>query len=438
MEEEYTLLATGGYASVYSTANNERVKKVQSLTTPFEDADIIQYSTLVDLVMHESLSTLPGVPTITSHDITGSNVAMYMPFYGKPLNQRVRDMCPSNREAVTIQIMTSLVDVCLQLQHNGLQHTDMKPSNILVTDTNNVTLIDFNIVSTLAVQEDSSICWTESIGTWNYCAPEIISKYTPHDTSITWTLGLLLAYMLHTFPLEKKYGMNKKQIASRRHWTYVYKELQKENSKYLPLPNTHRQKMSPQLQYIFEQCVQWDPTDRITLFELRSMLHMYNTHGSLPRAFYPHTISWCADPTYTPKHIRKQAVHDVYCLCNAFHKLDLFTRIVSWLDRRKLDIIRPNHVIACFCIAWMLQGEYVLNDSKLLKMMKSLYDFDEESLATDIMEFGNALMWRMWEKTADIYFAEQNRRDVLDKMLQVMLDIDKPYTMEQLAMSTTI
>lgn len=437
--EYNTLLASGGYARVYCTDDRQYVKKIQPITTTVDESKLLQYSTLVDLVIHESLSTIPGLPFLMRHEQNDDNIELYMPNYGKPLNSALRFVPEHERQNFAIQVLLSLVTTCMQLQHNGLQHTDLKPSNILVSSRNDVTIIDFNIVSSMYVDSKTDkIHWADSIGTWNYCAPELICSYKVYETSIVWTLGLLLAYMIHAFPLDsQRSSMSRKQLASRRHWKTLYDNLRNEYTEHLPLPSEHAHKMSKQLQYIFERCTKWEPSERITLYELYSMLHLMQKKDRLPPTLHLHTISWVADPTHIPPQKRTLAIQIAHDLCQHFEKMNVLVRIISWIDRLELIDISTNVIVACFCLAWMLQGEYVLNDEHVLTDLRVLFeDFDLETLMADILHIGKSLSWRLWEKTADVYFAEQNRRDVIPKLYQVLKEIDKPYTMYQLA--TTI
>lgn len=421
---------------MYCTQDRQFVKKVQSIKTADELQPILQYSTLVDLVVHESFSTVPGVPFLLKHVHDGDNVELYMPNYGKPLHSFVRGLTDSQREPFCVQAILGLVTTCLHLQHNGLQHTDMKPSNILVGSRNEITLIDFNIVSSMHVHDDT-VAWTDSIGTWNYCAPEMICSYKTCETSIVWTLGLLIAYIIDYFPLDnKRFPMTKKQLASRRHWKRVYDELQNQDAvRSLPLPQGHRNKMSKQLQYIFERCTHWEPSERITLYELHSMLYLHQSNGQLPPPLRLHTISWIADPTYTDPTTRQNAIRYTYELCDRFHKLDLFVRIVSWMDRLMLQSISCENVVACFTLAWMLQGEYVLNDDCFMEAIQTLVPMDLQTLMNNIIDIGRTLSWRLWEKTADVYYSQQNRNNVIEKLYNILLHIKNPYTMEQLSTS---
>lgn len=417
---------------MYMAEETGFVTKVQPLTTTSDGKTFLQYSTIVDLVVHESMSCIPGVPYTLDYVHTGSNVEIKMPYYGKPLQDVVPSIPEDEKESFALHVLSSLVTTCLHLQQNGLQHTDMKPSNILVNAMRQVTLIDFNIMSTIHVYDDQ-IRWSESIGTWHYCAPEIIRTFETHETSLVWTLGILLAYMIHRFPIERRYRMTKKQLASRRHWKQVYEELQKENEKHLPLPIEHQSKMNIQLQYIFEKCVQWNPNKRLTLFELHTMVSLYRNNGQLPRPLALQTVSWCADPTYMPREIRQEAVQKIYILCDHLNKLDLFVRIVSWMDRLMLKDISNEELVACFCLAWMLQGEYVLNDQVLFEKLHHTICFDDRYLNDTMLYIGQTLCWRLWEKSFDVYFVEFKRKDVITHAYHILMSIEEPYTMQGLA-----
>lgn len=433
---EYELLHIGGYANVYYSKDSNLVRKVQSRYLKTEDQrDILHYSTIVDLVMHNSLKTVPGLPIVFKHNFTTDTLQMVMPYYGKMLHTVISTVPQSGREQFTLHVATQLVDICLHLLHNGIQHTDLKPSNILLNTHDQVTIIDLNNVSTMALQNDQ-ITWSEGIGTWNYAAPEIVYYSAPTDTSMVWSIGILLALMMtDSFPLEKKQHPRKDTISRRKFWQTTYKTFQKTNT-YLPLPSKHQCVMSEQLQYIYERCTQFDPSDRLTMSELRSMIYIYRNRTTPPPLLL-HTISWTADPTRISKHTRYDLICKIFDVCSEFNKLHLFSQIVSWIDRLPFEVLHDVDVAGCFCLAWMIHGDYVFDDPDTTSRLSKILDIPnvEDILMLHMIEIGTALDWNMWEKPFEVYMKQLNCPVNVNKILDIMLNVSQPYTMEDIVMS---
>ncbi len=444
MDNHFELLSTGGYAYVYYHKERQLIRKVQQCTVKVDDKDpnsrIIQYSAIVDLVSHASLDIIPGLPVMLDYSITSKNVNIYMPYYGKPLHKIVtiwnNEKCHKDRELAILHILANLIDTCVQLEHNGIQHTDIKPSNVLVNDFHQVTLIDFNIMSSLRCHKNK-LKWESSIGTWSYCAPEIVSKSMPTNTSVVWSLGLLLAYMFGTFPLIERHGMTDANAMNRQVWVELFKNEYDRNSEHLSLPNKHKLIMPSSLQYIYSRCTQWNPDDRLSLFELRSIIHLYRT-GQIPPPLYLHTVSWIADPMHLPTDMREQAIEILYKLCVGTDTERIFVQMVSWLDRLPYNEVNAMDVAALFCLGLMLLGNYVFDDPEFYVVLFAKLDIpnDKNILMEHIVTIGQALQWRLWEKTADVSLCEMGKKHAISCIKDVLLNIKTKYTMADLAMST--
>jgi serine/threonine protein kinase len=95
-----------------------------------------------------------------------------------------------------LQIIASIIKQCMLLNKLGIQHTDLKPSNILINETTKeVTIIDYNICS-IKSSGKTHFGWSFGIGTWCFCAPEIIYNEEPSDTSCMdyWSFNCIFIY----------------------------------------------------------------------------------------------------------------------------------------------------------------------------------------------------------------------------------------------------
>ena len=76
-------------------------------------------------------------------------------------------------------------------------HRDLKLSNILITDTKNIKIIDFGLAVQLTDfnEERQTLC-----GTPNYISPEVINKESYGLSTDVWSLGCILYALLTGTP----------------------------------------------------------------------------------------------------------------------------------------------------------------------------------------------------------------------------------------------
>lgn len=86
-----------------------------------------------------------------------------------------------------VQLIQELLESLAYLHRRSILHRDIKPENVLVTD-DTVRVLDFG----LATAKDDAL---ESVGTWQYSAPEIFQEQSATEASDLYSVGLL-AYEL--------------------------------------------------------------------------------------------------------------------------------------------------------------------------------------------------------------------------------------------------
>ena len=128
---------------------------------------------------------------------------------GKNLEQVIAELDRSDPE----QLQDKCVDICIKVcnilryLHNlksPIVHRDIKPKNLLLTEDNNVYLIDFDIC--LRYKEVKPFGFP-SLGTKGYASPEQYSSDTvPDNRSDIYSLGILLKHLLSgKAPIEFSY-----------------------------------------------------------------------------------------------------------------------------------------------------------------------------------------------------------------------------------------
>ena len=127
---------------------------------------------------------------------------------GETLSQFLKKKYFCISEKKICEIMKELGEGISYLHSLGIIHRDIKPENILITNKNEVKIIDFGLSKIIGNSEKTN----EAFGTLNYAAPEILLRI-PYGKEIDiWALGVLLFYMLSgRYPF---IGINEKELAN--------------------------------------------------------------------------------------------------------------------------------------------------------------------------------------------------------------------------------
>lgn len=272
-------IAEGTYGKVYLCHETLEIRKSMSKRVVFNTSNQeaatdddplvpnVEYGAVTELSVYNSLlPSMPGIPQFLHYDEGNDNVELYMTYCGDTVHRWLRNRSFSQIAEVLPSIMLQLTDTCCRLYMQGIQHTDLKPTNMLIDPyTHQITLIDFNLVSFL--QKDGT--WTPSFGTWCYVAPEILSQEIPTDTSTSWTLGILMAFIAHKYPLGDYATLKPEQLNSREYWHKRFRQI-KQTCNHLPLLMPSR--LPPEFHDLYKRCTMWEPRSRPSLFEVRDEL----------------------------------------------------------------------------------------------------------------------------------------------------------------------
>jgi serine/threonine-protein kinase len=128
----------------------------------------------------------------------------------------------------------------------GVVHRDVKPANVMVTDGEQVKLLDFGLAR---LAETTRLTGTgQQLGTASYMSPEQIEGEEVGPAADLWALGALLYEML----------AGERPFAGERRATVLHAVLHEE-----PAPLTgHRDEVSPGLEQVVRRCLEKDPAGR--------------------------------------------------------------------------------------------------------------------------------------------------------------------------------
>lgn len=435
-------IATGGYADIYLGANANEIIKQEAKYIQVENAPPhINYSTVVDLAFHQSFflshthSSPPSISFLEDYAISDDVIRLRMPHYGQPLNHFIRGKTFKTRQTACPRILLQIIDACLHLEANGIQHTDIKPSNILVDADERTTLIDFNIICHQRVIKKNEIGWEEGLGTWNYCAPEIIENLQPSDTSMVWSIGLLIPYICYRCAYFI-YPMSDARRFKQKTWKTMMMQCRKKCQSHLPLSDSHMAFIPTPLYQLYEACTRWDSADRISLGELRQRLVTIYFPNEPP--FHPWINNFMANPKKLSPDLRKLGIQVMFNCCKRIHMLSLFCNAVSIFDRCHA-LIYPDtskHIIGgIFYLLLLIKGYYAIDNPKWTEPICEMLQIKEfKDLEPYVWKIGEWIHWQIIEKGSDIYLAKGKISFLYSRLRRKLLNIQKPYSMQSLAL----
>ena len=253
-------LGSGGMGIVYK-AEDTRLKRSVALkflppefaSDPDAKTRFIHEAQAASVLEHQNICTIHEIDETADHQIF-----ICMAYYeGETLKERIKQEDFSQNEAykISLQITHGL----MQAHAAGVIHRDLKPANIMITQSDEVRILDFGLAK-FAGQTTLTKPNTMP-GTIPYMSPEQIKGTKVDFRTDIWSFGIILYEMYcGELPFKGEYDQ-----------AVLYSILNEE-----PTPLSVLDKNVPEkLEHIIKRCLSKDPNDRFqNIVELQSELEV--------------------------------------------------------------------------------------------------------------------------------------------------------------------
>lgn len=136
----------------------------------------------------------PGIPRLVAEYETDDAVFIVRAYAaGITLEERMREAVMSREEALTIMMQLCDIAAYLHAQQPPILHRDIKPSNIVISDSGQISLIDFETSRRYSAASRND---TIAVGTLAYAAPEQFGYSQTDPRSDIYAMGIVLLYLL--------------------------------------------------------------------------------------------------------------------------------------------------------------------------------------------------------------------------------------------------
>ncbi len=444
-------LSKGGYAEVfYDTERGDIFRRLPRINSSTRQLDITSFN---DLIFTKSLEYTNYTPIIYNEKVSKEYVSFNMPNYGITLHEWVKENTIQIRQKYAPYILLQLIIGCIYFDKNAFFHSDLKPSNIMIEtifDNGNkdrtknwkkyfkkgsndtraikdiiVRIIDFNSTSIRIIDnKDPIVYWANAIGTWNYVPPEIILHDTPYSNSISWTIGVIAAFIIDEYPfIDTITKEMDRTLVDQSKWIKTIEDW------YINYPNNppllRKEWYDDKWKQVICSCIQWDNSIRWTLEHMYTCIFGFiDDHmKSSPTILIPSNLSKIQPISYTieladiPCEDRHRIVFLIYSICDKVGNMNLFPTAVAIFDR-SIPLVNVNVIKN---INWVAAGAFILssfvNNLDLLcsrtnvsLILNTFACINKSHVLVYMYHIGDILEWKIWEKPVHIIVIERDER----------------------------
>jgi len=414
------LIGKGSYSIVFLNKEKNVVTKISHLYDYQNRTAYIDPSILTEIIMLKSLQQIPRIPKLLYVDFLNKVIHEKMEYCGVTLTKWISDVSEDIRKSNILNIITQLAQICKSLMDNGYQHTDIKPTNILINpETLKVTLIDFNLGSVLTTNTFQQSKWSMSIGTWAYIAPEILTTDCPSNNSMVWSIGMTLGYLYYGGHPIYKYDQYPKNETPDS-WIETIEKLKELYPDGLILTEDP----DPFIASVYNKCLQYSPS-------IRANLEYILCINEIPLETFVPKMK-CFGKNKNP--IRTDALQLMKGICIRTNTIDILCRSIGLYDLLSYSYFFTD-IIGCLYISYSinystLPVEYLQGFMRFIK--KLFGDVNINDITLDVirrlncdcyfipldvltMQYSNCklscfeqiMCYRLLEKQTEPYYLEQ-------------------------------
>ena len=422
---ELDLISKGSYSEVFYDHKKQEIYRRTPLFFKHEGSNIIDTSGITDLIFTKSFEYTGHTPIVHSETICEKFISTRMPYYGQSLHDWINSTPLHIRKKLAGEIIAQIIIACMHFEKNAFFHPDLKPTNILI-ETNNlgslrIKIIDFNIASVKMVY-NNDIGWTNTVGTWNYCAPEIIINSVPENNSSSWAIGIIASILIDEYTFSNFVNMDMQtKLFPQKKWALLFNDLFIKHPDHPPL--SRWEWYEEPWQKLIWNCIQWNSEKRWTLDEIYAHIYLHTFDQNTRKLYtYPlnmsniiHSIKYMAHIGWINNEIRIHIINTMFYVCKKIKAMYIFPTAVSIFDR--CDFLVYNNedpsMVYNIAVASMLLSSFIF-DVEIITYYKH-YQFLMEAFGlqctSNVIEYIHAickhLSYKLWEKPVHVIIAEE-------------------------------
>jgi hypothetical protein len=440
----YRLWKTGGYGKIYINKYNrcviKRLERYCSYHETDKDKNDVSYCSIYSCMIQEAafsrkLTIFPHFLSLRSIQLCPSYIYIVQDFMGHSFH-RLPETILQNTNLLNDMIFR-MIRACFILYKNGIQHIDLKPSNVLYnTDTNAVTVIDYNSMSVTYINDLQEHVWTDGIGTWMYAAPEIILEGKIYKNTSVWAIGMIICHLLGIYPLQKKYYPN--SIADTVHhlersdFQRIIVSIFEEEE---ILFESSLSSVDPKYTYILSRIFKKEPQDRISIEKLYYLWAItFQLKPSMDIDMLYHEVMVKPYTGYEPS-TRKKLIEITYNFCVQQNQLYKFCNMIHIFDHFSSHITVSNELKIIFA-SWILitciMNEELFQYIPTLEHIEQTYQVYTYEITDIVWIIGDYLEWNLYEKPVDVWLHEHGKTIDYNLIKDTFIHIHYKYSMKLL------
>lgn len=407
--------------STRDTKKNDKSKQQIS-----HSLQIIHYSTICDLVFSKSLDKIKGFPRIDGIHIEEDKIRIDMNYLGKTLHDASHTYSIHTRWMLAPKLIEQLTTQCFNLYYNGLQHTDIKPGNVLIDDQDNFHLIDFNCMAISNYKEtiDGIIkpIWSEGIGTYHYVSPEILFSGKPYDTSMVWSIAMVtLHWLLGQYPISNE-RMTKYigyPVSSHTEWKRLMSELRRKYSYGLQLEKKYIEGLSYWWTRM-QGMLKWNPHKRWTLEMVLQSVHLLQIpKGVSSSSIHVKNIVYNTEllNIHDDYSIRQVIIEKAYIFLETIQMKHLFVSSIMLFDKCYSRLYNLYHsenkeqhynlnpekdidlvYLCCWAIQGYLDNLFLFDQDRIVFGIYQIFGISCDKIIQNIYFIGKLVEFEAWQK----------------------------------------